>query len=86
MKDDKGIYYFPFPQNRQVRMYVREAGGTVEFRLWNREDPELWTQHGWVPYEAIQEASGMYTGTGFDPARAYDLDIARSLLAEHRTV
>ena len=57
MKDAKGLYYYPFPQNKRVRMYVREVEGTVGFRLWNQDDPELWVQHGWVSHEAIQQAS-----------------------------
>ncbi|CAB5129164.1 hypothetical protein D3OALGA1CA_3119 [Olavius algarvensis associated proteobacterium Delta 3] len=83
MKDDRGLYYYPFPGNRQVRMYIREAGGSVEFRMWTQKDPNMWKEHGWVPYEAIREAAGMYRGA-FDPDTAYDLDIARTLIADNR--
>ena len=83
MKDDRGLYYYPFPNNRQIRMYIREAGGTVEFRMWNQQDPEMWKEHGWVPYEAIRQATEMYKGS-FDPEKAYDLDIARTLIADNR--
>jgi hypothetical protein len=83
VKDDKGLYYYPFPQNRRVRMYVREDEGTIWFRLWNADDPDVWEQHGWVPYGAIQQAIGMYKGKGFDPRRAYDIQVAEVLLREN---
>ena len=73
MKDERGLYYYPFPQNRRVRMYVREAEGSVLFRLWNADDPKLWKEHGWVPYDAIQQAQAMYTGKSFDPRYAYNI-------------
>ena len=84
MKDDRGLYYYPFPQNKNVRMYVREAQEAVWFRLYNAEDPDLWAQHGWIPYEAIQQAENMYTGNNFDPKRAYDLDVAKALIKESK--
>lgn len=80
MKDDHGIYYYPFPSNKKVRMYVRQAGPEIEFRLWNQDDPQLWQNHGWVPYGAIVQARAMYTGKAFDPAQAYDLTLAREAL------
>ncbi len=83
MKDEKGIYYFPFPQNKRVRMYVREDPGTVCFRLWNLDDEKMWATHGWVPYEAIREAAGMYSKDNFDPDKAYDIHVARAVLKEH---
>jgi len=52
MKDDKGFYYYPFPENKQVRMYVREVADDICFRMWNA------------------------------PARAYDLDAARTLIED----
>ncbi len=83
MKDERGIYYYPYPSNRRVRMYVKEDGEDICFRLWNADDPGLWVEHGWVPYGAIQEARKMYTKKdGFDPNRAYDIDVARALLKE----
>ena len=84
MKDDRGLYYYPFPQNKNVRMYVREEDGAVCFRLWNANDPELWNEHGWVPYEAINQARAMYTGDAFDPGQAYDLPTARALIDEDK--
>ncbi len=82
MKDGRGLFYYPNPAKKQIRMYVKEEGGQVWFRLWNGDDPELWQEHGWVPYEAIRQAQAMYTGDKFDPAQAYDLNLARALLAE----
>jgi len=82
MKDKKGLYYYPFPGNKKVRMYVREAADTVEFRLSSEEDSALWKDHGWVPYEAIVKAKEMYKGGSFDPNKAYDLEIAKTLIAE----
>lgn len=82
MKDKTGLYYYPFPQNKRVRMYVREAGGSIEFRLWHADDPTLWEQHGWVPYEAIQQARSMFSGNHFDPEQAYDIRIARVLIKD----
>jgi hypothetical protein len=82
MKDELGLYYYPFPQNRRVRMYVREAEGFVLFRLWNADDPELWEEHGWVPYDAIRQAQAMYTGKGFDPRYAYDIEVAKAIIRE----
>ncbi|MFP3870084.1 MAG: hypothetical protein ACLFVT_04275 [Syntrophobacteria bacterium] len=82
MKDERGLYYYPFPQNKRVRMYVCEAEGTVWFRLWNADDPELWEEHGWLPYDAIHEAAKMYTGKDFDPKQAYDVNVAKVVLTE----
>ncbi|MDM8552465.1 hypothetical protein QUF72_20430 [Desulfobacterales bacterium HSG2] len=79
MKDDKGLYYHPYPGNKRARMYVRETGEGVCFRLWFADDPELWKEHGWMPYDAILEAATMYEGD-FDPREAYNIDIARELI------
>ncbi len=82
MKDKLGLYYYPFPANKRVRMYVRShAAGEIEFRLWNQDDPQMWEEHGWVPYAAIEQAKAMYSGGPFDPNRAYDLSLARALLS-----
>ncbi len=85
MKDEKGLYYFPFPHNKKARMYVRESEGDVFFRLWNSDDPEMWVAHGWTPYEAIVQAAAMYKGGGdFDPKSAYDMNMAKALIEEDR--
>jgi len=80
MKDENGLYYYPFPDNKQVRMYVQDDDGVICFRMWRSDDPELWKSHGWVPYKAILEAVRMNTPTPFDPMLAYDIRVARELL------
>ncbi|MCK4390768.1 MAG: hypothetical protein KAV83_11115 [Desulfobacterales bacterium] len=83
MKDEHGLYYYPFPQNRRVHMYVREAEGIIWFRLWSADDPDLWEKHGWVPYGAIKQAAAMYKGDKFLPNRAYDIEVAKMLVKEN---
>jgi hypothetical protein len=80
MKDERGLYYYPFPANKRVRMYVRQLMGEPEFRMWSQDDGKMWEQHGWMPYSAIQQAKAMYKGGPFDPDRAYDLVAAKALL------
>ena len=80
MKDNLGLYYHPFPQNKRVRVYVRQGDGTIWFRLWNKDIPELWQEHGWVPYGAIKQATEMHKKKNFDPEQVYDLEIAKALL------
>jgi hypothetical protein len=82
MKDDRGLYYYPFPANKRVRMYVRRHMDETEFRLWNQDDAQMWESHGWVPYSAIVQARAMYKGKGFDPKTAYDLNLAQALLMD----
>ena len=83
MKDKRGLYYYPFPQNKRVHMYVLRQGDDICFRLWNADDPKLWEEHGWVAYDAIRQASNRYDGKSrFDPNQAYDLNIAKTLLKE----
>jgi hypothetical protein len=82
MKDERGLYYYPNPANRRVRMYVKQEAGAICFRLWNADDAQLWEQHGWLSYEAIQQAVAMYTGKNFDPRRAYDIELAKALIAQ----
>lgn len=84
MKDERGLYYLPYPQNLQTRMYVVRRQDDIYFRLWNANDAELWEKHEWVPWGAIRKASEMYEQKGaFDPAQAYDIRVAEALLAEH---
>ena len=82
MKDDRGLYFHPQPQNKRVRMYVRKFGSEIQFRLWNQDIPELWEEHGWVPHEAIQQATKMYGGKAFNPGHVYDINVAEGLLKE----
>ena len=80
MKDDNGLYYHPFPQNKQVRMYDREDGGIIYFRIWNAADPKMGEEHGWVPYGTIKQAAAMADKKNFDPNRAYYIEVAKMLL------
>ena len=84
MKDKDGLYYYPNPLNKRVKTYVKEIAGEVFFRLKNEDDPQLWEEHGWVPYGAIKEASRIYSGDRFDPGEAYDIRLAQALLKEYR--
>ena len=84
MKDTLGMFYYPFPQNKKVRMYVRSSENEPEFRMWNQDDPQMWEEHGWVPYSAIVQARAMYTGKAFDPGKAYDLEAANALIEDHQ--
>lgn len=85
MKDSRGLYYYPFPQNKQVRMYVKAEQDLVYFRLWNADDKALWDDHGWVPYDAVQKAMEQFQPKNdFNPGDAYDIHIARALLKEDR--
>ena len=82
MQDERGLYYYPNAANKRIRTYVKEAGGQIWFRLYNADDPDLWEAHGWIPYDAIEKAAAQYSGKQFDPAVAYDLQLARVLLSE----
>ena len=62
-------------------MYVVKQEEEICFRLWNSDDPKLWEEHGWIPYEAIKQAQAMYEKkNAFDPVMAYDIAIATELL------
>ena len=65
-------------------MYVKRQGNEVCFRLWNQDDPKMWEAHGWVPHEAIRQASNMYEGKKFNPNDAYDIRLARALLDKEK--
>ena len=83
MKDNVGIYYYPFPENKRVRMYVRARSGEIEFRMKSLDDPTIWNDHGWVPHAAIQQANVLYDKRGrFDPGQAYDIRIAQVLIRD----
>ena len=66
-------------------MYVQRKQNEICFRLWNSDDPDLWVDHGWAPYEAIRQAASMYKGKGLDPNVAYDIKAAEALLQEETT-
>lgn len=80
MKDENGLFYYPFPDNKRVRMYVKDNDGVICFRMWNADDAGLWEAHGWMPYRAIVEATRMSAPKHFDPKQAYDIRVARELL------
>jgi len=80
MKDDMGLYYHPFPQNKRVRMYVQETGNDILFRMWNQDDSQMWEEHGWVPYSAVAKAAEMYDKKNFDPGQAYDIHVAKEII------
>ncbi len=85
MKDQLGIYYYPYPQNKRVRTYVRRRNDDIEFRVRSDDDPKMWTEHKWVSWEAIQQAKILYHGNkknNFDPDRVYDNKLAEILIRE----
>jgi hypothetical protein len=82
MKDERGLYYYPNLQNKKVRMYVRKTKGDIFFRLLNSDDPGLWEEHGWLPYEAIKQAAALNKNENFDSKQVYDIDVAKVLLQE----
>lgn len=80
MRDKKGSYYYPVPANKRVKMYVRDNEGTIEFRLHNEDDPQLWEEHGWISYEMAKRAAEMYDRPGVNPLVLYDFDVALHIL------
>ena len=84
MKDDIGHYYYPNPANKKIRVYVQKQNQDIFFRLWNQDDPQLFEEHGWVPYEAILAAAQMYEGKTLDPKKTYDINLAKALLKEKK--
>lgn len=84
MQDYRGYFYYPLLNNKRVKVYVRDSAVGICFRIHNADDPQMWEAHGWVTYDAIQEARKMYTGKGFDPNTFYDIDTARAVLETSR--
>ncbi len=84
MKDDRGLYYYPYPQKKRVKMYVRRLGNAIEFRLWNQDDPNLWEEHGWISHDAIVQAAKQFEKKAFNPDQVYDVAVAKALLNENR--
>lgn len=86
MKDNRGIYYYPYPANNRVKMYVRDNNGVIEFRLHNEDDPKLYEEHGWITYEIAKQAAAMYEGKGLrNPLKLYDFEAAEYALANQKT-
>lgn len=84
MQDQEGLYYYPYPGNKRIRMYVREQDGNIEFRLSNADYPEIWERHGWLDMDIIRRGAEMFAErkSKSDPLKIYDLETARYLLRE----
>nr|WP_126381524.1 hypothetical protein [Desulfovibrio ferrophilus] len=85
MKDERGLYYYPSMQTRDVRMYVREGEtGAVEFRMWNAQHQEVWDKHEWIPFDVVKTAARMYKNETRNPLALYDEDVAKRLIEDER--
>lgn len=87
MQDKNGIFYYPNPKNKRIRMYVRDANGTIEFRLDNADYPEIWERHGWLDMDIIKRGAQMFKqerNAETDPTALYDFQLASYLLKEAR--
>lgn len=85
MQDKDGVFYYPNPQNKRIRMYVREQDGSVEFRLSNADHLEVWERHGWLDMDIIKRGAKMFQderNAKADPTKFYDVEMARYLLKE----
>lgn len=87
MEDNNGLYYYPDPQDPKTRVYVRPSSsnpGSVQFRLWRGDHPQVWEQHPWLDYAVIAEAAAKYAdqSDGRNPLALYDLDVAKVLLRD----
>jgi len=85
VKDSRGVYYYPILENKNLRMYVRLGNDDIEFRMWDNNDETLWEEHGWVPWQAIQQAAELYEKEGRKgkpPLHLYDIEIAIRLLKD----
>ncbi|MBD5641891.1 MAG: hypothetical protein HDQ91_05690 [Desulfovibrio sp.] len=84
MRDERGYYYHAKPGDSGIRVYVRKGPNGFEFRLWDRERPEVWEKHEWLDYDTISRAASLYKNErnpNADPLGIYDIAIARNLLA-----
>lgn len=86
MQDERGVYYYPNPHHRSVRMYVKREAGSITFRMYSSEEAAVWEKHGWVPHEAIAQAAALYENEGRGkadgPLSLYDLNVAEAVLIE----
>ncbi|WP_045215751.1 hypothetical protein [Desulfonatronovibrio magnus] len=80
MKVPQGDYYYPNPNHKRERMYVRDNDGVIEFRLWSQDHPQIWERHGWLDMDIINRAAGMYDKKGENPAKLYDINVAKAIL------
>ncbi|THB68676.1 MAG: hypothetical protein D6E12_06095 [Desulfovibrio sp.] len=82
MQDTLGAFYYPDPSDKSTRMYVRKAGGNIEFRMWHAKHKDIWDKHEWIPIDVVRKAAAQ------DPERKkfhlslYDLNVAKAVLAE----
>lgn len=84
MKDKLGLYYYPLPDNKRVRMYVSEIHDKICFKFWNADAPEIWDKQSWVPYEDIVKATAAYKDKKRNPIEAYDIVAAKTLIREDK--
>ncbi|MFI3271726.1 MAG: hypothetical protein R3Y11_06450 [Pseudomonadota bacterium] len=86
MQDERGLYYYPDPNSKKARVYVREENSTIQFRMWQQDHPEVWEKHDWIPMEIIENAARMYREMGREsnPMLLYDEAIARTLIKSAR--
>lgn len=86
MEDSLGLYYNPQPSLPAVRVYVRRAeDGSIEFRMWDAEHPEVWEKHRWLNMEIISMAAQLFSqerDKSWQPTMIYDRSVAEALLAE----
>lgn len=80
MSIPQGDFYYPNPKNKKERMYVRDNEGSIEFRLWHQDHPQIWDKHGWLDMDIINRAAGMYQKKDENPVKLYDIHIAKALL------
>ncbi|MBQ7617503.1 MAG: hypothetical protein IJS50_01380 [Desulfovibrio sp.] len=87
MQDERGLYYFPNPLDHKLRVYVRQNGDEIEFRLFHEETPEIWERHPWLNYDVLVAADSLYKKERNAKAEAisiYDLNVARALLSQDK--
>ena len=87
MQDKNGIFYYPYPENKRIRMYVREQEGSIEFRLANADHPEIWERHGWIDMDIIKRGAKIFKEERkgkADPTAIYDLETAWFLIKESK--
>ncbi len=83
MQDQHGVFYYPQPENKRLKMYVRIQDGIVEFRPDHADNPQLWEGHGWIAYEAAKKADEYSKQQGKRyPLHLYDFDVALGVLAD----
>lgn len=86
MQDERGLYYYPNPADVRSRVYVRQGGNGIEFRLWHADYPLVWEKHGWLAQAALEQAAAFYRAQGkANPMALYDAVVAKALIQEeHR--